>query len=171
VAKKAAKKPAKPGLAMGHKLLILVVLVVFAMVWPTLVGLLAIGMLPSIAAYLVDRTPQKHAAFSVGGMNFCGVFPYLMELWNTGADLADFLAILGNVFALLVMCAAAAFGWLLYAAVPPMVTMTIKLVNQRKIAGLRRRQKQIVAEWGDGVAGAANGTDSPESPGQQPAAA
>ncbi|MCP5367960.1 MAG: hypothetical protein H6907_03580 [Hyphomicrobiales bacterium] len=143
----------RKGLTTGHKLLLLIIVVVFGAIWPAVITLVGVGMLPTIVAFLVDRTRQKHAAFCVGGMNFCGVFPYVLDLWDMGAGMHDVMEILANVFTLFTICAAAAVGWVMYTVIPPVVTTVTGILNQRRIAALRRRQKQIVAEWGDGVAG------------------
>ena len=60
-------------------LLILVLLLMAAL--PT-VMVIAFGMLPGMAAFIVDRTEERTATFCVGGLNFCCVFPYWRELWT-----------------------------------------------------------------------------------------
>ena len=59
-------------------LFILVLLLMAAL--PT-VMVIAFGMLPGMVAFIVDRSKERSATFCVGGMNLCGVFPYLLELW------------------------------------------------------------------------------------------
>lgn len=144
----AQKKGALPlttfGLAMAFMGL---VYVAFATV-----VLLFVGMLPSVVAYVIDRTPQKYATFCVGGMNFCGVFPYVLDLWETAHRTGDAFKILTNVFALLAMYGSAAFGWALYSAIPPVVVAVLTVIAQRRVSQLRTNQRRIIEEWGEDVA-------------------
>ena len=134
---------------LGTALWILVPLVlVFAL--PTVV-LMALGLLPTIVAYIVDRREEKYAAYCVGGFNLSGVMPYLFSLWATGDSMHALGGILTSPFSWLVMYGAAALGWLAnYWA--PQVTMRIRRARDRsEVARLRRRQEQILEEWGPEV--------------------
>jgi len=114
--------------------------------------LLFFGMLPAIVAYIVDPSKNKTSTICVGAMNFAGVFPYLLSLW-TGIHSIDItLGILTDIFALMVMYSAAAAGWMVFMAVPPVVGVLMSGMDRRRIAALRARQKRIVKEWGKDVA-------------------
>lgn len=115
------------------------------------VMLLFFGMLPSLAAYVIDRTEQKYATFCVGGMNICGVFPYLMQLWFNHS-LSNSANILTDPFKLAVMYAAAGLGWLLFAMIPPVVATVLTVLAQRRVAGLRNTQRLLIEKWGDEIA-------------------
>jgi len=109
-------------------------------------------MLPAIVAYIVDPSKNKTSTICVGAMNFAGVFPYLLSLW-TGIHSIDItLGILTDIFALMVMYSAAAAGWMVFMAVPPVVGVLMSGMDRRRIAALRARQKRIVKEWGKDVA-------------------
>jgi len=113
-----------------------------------------VGMAPTFVAFLADRTPRKYATFCMGGMNFAGVFPSLMKLWEVAVTggVKDSIAITFNPFNLMVMYSAAAFGWLLYQMVPPIVAAMIAVTAQHRIAQLRGRQRELIKEWGDAIA-------------------
>lgn len=155
-------------------LLILVLLLIVAL--PTVL-LLGFGMLPAIVALIIDRTEERSATFCVGGLNFCGVFPYLMELWFEDHDLGQAMHILTDVFALAVMYGGACMGWMLYLSLPPVIASFIQVMSERRLQQLRKTQKQILDEWGDEVIhdadlGDDDGIAPPEQPGQKvPAAA
>ncbi len=144
----------RPASRMSRKLVgtamwILVPLVViFAL--PTVI-LLAVGLLPSAVAYVVDRREEKYAAYCVGGFNLSGVMPYLFLLWATGDSMHALGQIASSPFSWLVMYGAAAIGWLAnYWG--PQVTMRVRRVRDRaEVARLRRRQEQILEEWGPEV--------------------
>ncbi|MDP6885190.1 MAG: hypothetical protein QF830_13745 [Rhodospirillales bacterium] len=109
-------------------------------------------MLPTVVAFIVDRTRQKYAVFCVGGMNFSGVFPYLLDLWAGEHTAAAAMEILTNVFSLLLMYSAAGFGWAIFIAVPPVVGAFLTVMAQRRVSQLRRDQKELIEEWGEDVA-------------------
>lgn len=118
---------------------------------PTMI-VLFFGMLPTLVAYIIDRSSQKSATFCVGAINLIGVFPYIIDLWidlNTiDAALNDFT----DLFAMLVMYSAAAFGWLLFMTMPAVVASFVTVLQQRKVAQLRGEQKELIDEWGAEVA-------------------
>ncbi len=128
-----------------------VILVLVSMVALPMVMLILIGMLPTIVAYIIDRNPQKNAAFCVGGMNLIGVFPYIIDLWS---DISFALAtnILTDVFAWAVMYGAAGFGWMLYSSLPPVIANILTAISQRRIAQLRAKQRRLIEEWGEDIA-------------------
>ena len=127
---------------------VLVLLLYFSM--PTLIVLVP-GMMPSGVAWISDRTEQKYATFCVGGLNLCGVFPYLMKLWTDDHSIAAASGIISDVFSLMVMYSAAGFGWLMFMAIPPVVSAFLNVLAQTRVTTLRTTQEEIVMEWGPEV--------------------
>ncbi len=156
MAKKASRAAVAParrsgGMSAGNKLAMLIAAVVaLPLSLPTLT-LLFFALLPTMAAALVDRGPHRYAWLCVGGLNFAGVSPYLLELWFGEHTLDNALTQLGDVLALLVIYGAAAFGWLLYMAIPPLVGGFLQIAAQRRVAVLRSQQKKLVELWGPEV--------------------
>jgi len=144
----------------GVIILVVVLLLIFSL--PSVL-LLLFGMLPAIVTYITDQSKQKAFTICVGGMNFAGVFPYLLTLWTGDHSIGAALGILTDVFALMVMYSAAAFGWVLFLALPPLVGGLLSAMAKPRIASLRASQKRIIEEWGPDVAGAAERaeTDGP----------
>ena len=101
------------------------------------VMLILFGLLPTFVAYVVDKTPQKNAAFCVGGINICGVLPYLIDLWIGENSMDEAIKTLTDVFALVVMYGAAAFGWMLFQSLPPIVGAFITVLAQSRVSSLR----------------------------------
>lgn len=114
--------------------------------------LFTVGMAPSLVAFMVDRTPKKYAAICVGALNFTGVFPKLGDLWRGTNDFSGSIAIITNIFELTVMYAAAAFGWLIFMAIPPVVAALMLIVTRQRIIKLRSEQRELVNEWGQDIA-------------------
>ena len=119
------------------------------------------AMLPTVVALIIDRTPQRYATFCVGGMNFCGTFPSLMELWRGDHTVAGAIDILTNVFSLFVMYGAASFGWMVYMGIPPVIGAFLTIFAQRRIQRLRSMQRELIAEWGE-VLATSTGTELPD---------
>lgn len=128
------------------------------------VMVIGIGMLPTFVAWICDRSEEKFATFCVGGLNFSGVFPYVMELWTGEHSMRAATELLTNVFSLLVMFGSAGLGWMLFAAVPPVIATFLKVLSERRLAMLRAEQRKLVDEWGEEVRGesdtAANGASA-----------
>ena len=53
----------------------------FMVALPTFVTLV-VGLLPSLVAFIFDRSPGRTMARCVFGLNFSGVAPYILELWQ-----------------------------------------------------------------------------------------
>lgn len=70
-----------------------------------------IGMLPTIVAFLIDKTNQKTKARTVGFSNLVGVFIVVMDLWKTEHTIDYAFAILLDPYNWLYMYMAAAIGW------------------------------------------------------------
>ena len=126
---------------------------------PTVIVVL-FGMLPTVVAAIVDRSKGKSATFCVGGMNFCGVFPWVVELWTGHHSVAAAMSLLTDVFILAVMFGSAAFGWMMLMSVPPVVISVLTITSQHKVSVLREEQKKMIEEWGTSVSGLNKG--SPE---------
>ena len=118
---------------------------------PTVI-VLFFGLLPTVVAYIIDRTKGKSATFCVGSINFVGVFPYIIALWTDKNTVDAALASISDIFVMLVMYSAAAFGWLLFLAMPSVVSSFVLVLQERKVAQLRAEQKELIEEWGPDVA-------------------
>ena len=124
------------------------VLVITAL--PTMI-LVFFGLLPTLVAFIVDRSKGKAATFCVGGMNFCGLLPWLLELWTKSHTISAAMGILTNVFALLVIFGSAAIGWAFFMTIPQIVVSILTVTSQHKVANLREEQKSMIEEWGPEV--------------------
>lgn len=114
--------------------------------------ILGIGMLPTLAAMISDRRKEKYATLCVGCMNFTGVLPFMIELWAEEHSYENAFRLIGDPFTWLVMFGAAAIGWAIYFVAPGIVGMFLAMRTEQRIARLRRRQRDLVEEWGPGVA-------------------
>lgn len=152
MAKQMQPSPQKTSFKQGQVTLWLsaafVIMVIMSL--PTVL-LVFFGMLPAIVSAIIDRTPKKNATFCIAGINFCGVFPYMMELWVGENTLDGSIRILTDVFSLIVMYGAAAFGWMIFQSMPPVVATFVTVIAQSRVASLRSTQRKLVQEWGEDV--------------------
>lgn len=154
------RRPTKAATARGNSvsrrlaiMSLAVILVPFSL--PT-IALLLFGMLPTLVAAIVDRSPSRYAWLSVGGTNLAGAAPYLFQLWFGDHSLQHAFTLLTDVFVVLVMYGAASVGWLLFMAAPPVVGTFLMLTSERRVAALRHAQQRIVEEWGEEVTAGAD---------------
>ena len=115
---------------------------------PTFI-LLLLGMLPTLVAGVVDRRPERYTAYCVGGFNLCGVLPYLIDLWAGRDSMMALSPILSRPVNWLVMFGAAAVGWIVFHWTPQVMIRLAALRDRRAIASMKRRQEELVEEWGN----------------------
>ena len=156
--------PAPPGRTLRRVIWSGVFLLTMMMISLPTVILVGIGMLPSLVAGVIDRSDGKYATFCVCGINFSGLFPFLMDVWfvNHSTDMA--IRILTDVFNLVIIFGSAALGWLLFVAVPPVITTFLSVMSQHRMTILKTTQSDITEEWGEKVASTIESQESPEMP-------
>lgn len=127
------------------------------------VMLVFFGLLPTIVAGIIDRTEGKHATYCVFGMNFSGIFPFLADVWFNNHSIDAAIDIMTDPFDLMVIYGAAGFGWMLYVAVPPVITTFLSVMAQRRVTVLREIQSKLIEEWGEAVATALETAEAGET--------
>ena len=130
---------------------------------PETLILLALGLSPTVVAFIVDKSKGKYATISVGGMNIAGITPALLELWGGKNNISAAMSILTDPLDLLIMFAGAAFGWMIYLTIPPVVSGLLTLISQHRISQLRSEQKKLIKEWGEGIAVGPRALDAREA--------
>jgi|LNFM01.1.fsa_nt_gb hypothetical protein len=128
-----------------------VVIALFMAALPSAI-LLCFGMLPTMCAFLIDRTPQRYATRCVGALNFAGCWPYLLNLWKDGHNMVAAMHTLVEPLAWLVIYGSAAAGWLCYLSFPAVAWALMDVFAGRRIAHLRKEQRKLIEDWGDDVA-------------------
>lgn len=106
------------------------------------------GMVPTIIAWIVDRDPEKHAPMTVGAMNFCGILPFILDLWKHQHTIPAASKTLADPLTWLIMLGSAAIGWIIYFIVPPMVVSFELTRSQRRVESLKTKKKELTDEWG-----------------------
>lgn len=134
------------------KYLVLILLFPFAAVLlpTTLVFVTMMG--PTLVAYITDRSREKHLAITVGLLNFAGTLPAIIELWSRGQSHQAATDLIGDVFVWAVAYGAAFGGWAIFGFMPSFVGAYYRMTTETRIAGLVRKQKALIKEWGHAVA-------------------
>ena len=140
---------------------VLVLLIAFSL--PSLI-VLSVGLLPTGVAFIIDRSDQRTGTFCVGGMNLCGVFPYVLKLWTGNHTPAAAKEIISDVLSLLIMYAAAGFGWMIFLAIPPVIATFLSIIAQTRVKVLRATQQEIVVAWGPEVTNAKGADTDKDAP-------
>lgn len=147
----AVPAPAASGKSLRQGIWFVIGLMTLAYISLPTVVLIFFGLMPSIVALVIDRTEGRYATFCVLGMNFSGLFPFLTDVWFQVHTTDMAIRTMTNVFNLLIIYGSAGFGWVLYMALPPVITTFLSAMSQRRVAELREKQAQIIEEWGESV--------------------
>ena len=122
---------------------------------PTCV-LLLVGMVPSIVAYVVDRSERPMLAFTIAPVNLAGLMPYLLQLWTGRDTMPTVVHLLTDVYVWLVIYLSAGAGWLLFLGMPMIIAIVLGRSLDRRKSRLETLQSRLKADWGAEVA---NGKD------------
>ena len=114
---------------------------------------LAAGMLPTGVALLVDRSPRRYLAWTVGASNLAGMVWPVAALLRSELSLRGALHMLGDPRNWLAMYGGAAIGWGLSEAMPILARVILEFRANEAERKLRRRAAQLEDEWGGEVGG------------------
>ena len=130
----------------------LFMLPVIAVLLPSCI-VLVVNMVPTIVAYVVDRSHEKYLAITVGLLNICGTLPSLVKLWQNGQSYGAALSISSDPFHWLMAYGAAAIGWTVYLGLPPILEHYYGITSQARLLNHQRKQQVLVEAWGEEVRG------------------
>jgi predicted permease len=130
--------------------MIAIVVILGAMFVPTTM-VIAVGLLPSAAAFIVDQDAKRSITMTVTLMNSVGVLPFVLDLWKKGQTIDHSLAIIEEPVTWLIMYGAAGVGWVICFTVPHIVQLILGQRARLQIADLERQQEDLRHEWGEEV--------------------
>lgn len=111
--------------------------------------MLALGLLPSGLAWMLDQTPGRPGARAVLFLNVAGLAPSLAELWRGGHGLSASLALLADWRTLGLAWAGAAAGLLLKTLLPLASGFSVDAQAGARRSSLEARRAALVAAWGE----------------------
>ena len=117
---------------------------------PTVI-VLAVAMVPTGVAFIMERGKGYYGGLTVGLLNFAGAAPYLADLWAGGHTVSAAIGIITNVFAWLIFYGAALCGWAIYTTTPAIISSVISMTAGNRITAMREQQRELVQKWGPDV--------------------
>lgn len=147
-AKKGGSGKRRHGMTLAWTSAVVAAVVLLATM-PVVAMFVGAGLAPTLAATLIDRDPDKYAAVSVGALNLAGLAPYVVRMF---AHPGSAHAMMSDLFVWLVIYSAAAVGWGFYMGFPIVAVRVADMRAEWRVRDLKRRQEQLVEEWGPEVA-------------------
>ena len=112
------------------------------------------GMLPSIVAFIVDRSSHGRIFKIVTLFNLAGVFPFLLDIvWLHNNNYTAMQSKMGDPTVWFIMFFSAGIGWCMVWATPYLVMGILKGVQQGRIMHLESIQRRLEKEWGPEIKG------------------
>lgn len=149
-----AKKPLMTAAPVRRRsnifLYLLIAVPICLMIIPTVI-VLAVALLPTGVAFIIERARGYYGGLCVGAMNMAGAAPYLTKMWFQNHTVEGALDVITDVFAYLVIYGCAAFGWALYSTTPSLVSAFMAMTAGRRVTTMRAQQKELVQKWGPDV--------------------
>lgn len=129
----------------------LLVLILAIAVLPTTL-LLFVGMMPTVAAYFIDKTKQRLKTMTVGCLNFAVCFPYWLDLLSTEHTIARAWDIISPL-SMSIMYAGAIAGYVVEWGVSLFVAVLMVQQAKAKLRSIMRQKERMVDRWGVEVTG------------------
>jgi hypothetical protein len=139
---KAKKKGGLKGVILG----VIIAMGAVAILPTTLI--IVVGMVPTAVAYFVDNSRDRTLGPTVCFLNFAGVLPALLRLWEENHIIDSAIYILSKPTVILIMLLPAALGWLLYAYTPIFIGGILRRKAELRIKSLEKEQEKLIANWG-----------------------
>lgn len=139
---------------MKIKLLILCLIISGFIFLPTTI-LLIVCMMPTIAAFAVDKSVGKNKTICVAFMNFAGAFPFLMEFWVEFGqqNLENALILIADPQTVIISYLLAAGGYAIDVAVTGIASTIIIDRSKARLKNAQKEKKKLEERWGEEVTG------------------
>ena len=134
------------------KFSIFMLLVTAGVFFPSTVILCA-GMLPTFVAAIVDDSQKKTAWVTVGVLNFSGVLPVWLELFERGHRIDVAINLMLDPQSLLMCYGAAMVGYVIYHQLPYFITGIVAKRGEKRLKDIDKRKKELARKWGAEVSG------------------
>ena len=122
-----------------------VLMIVFAL--PAFIIFVA-GMLPTVGAFLTDRSPARKVTQCIAATNFSGVLPVMVMAMVDDRGVLSAFELLQNVFMWALMIGAAAAGWAVLWIARTVAEVVFNLLVEQELKRLQDAQGKLLAAWG-----------------------
>jgi hypothetical protein len=147
----AQKKKKKKFGWRGQVLLIILILV--SVMFSSIAMVLAVGMIPTIVAAIVDRSEGRLRAMTVGCLNFAGCAPFMIEVFKNGNSLETAITYILQPRTIVVMYFAAGIGYLIDWAMTGIVSSMMVQKTKSRLKDIEKEKKEMMERWGAEVTG------------------
>ena len=113
----------------------------------------AIGMMPTVAAIIIDKSHTKFLTLSVGILNFSGCLPFVFYLWEKGHSIDNALNIGVQAQTISVIYFIASLGYVIDYAISGIVSNILLQKAQGRKKRIEKKQKELIERWGTKVNG------------------
>ena len=139
----------------AKKVIVLTFLGVLALIFSATTVILFFGIMPTIGAFLADRTRKKSQALTVAAMNLAGCSPFLMKLWlsNHVNDVDVAFNIISDVRHITVIYGLALAGYAISFAVTGVVSSVLLERGKKRLIKMDAEKKKLEDRWGPEVTG------------------
>ena len=145
---------ADSGPQLGFKPWILAIpLLLISLVFLPSAAVIAVGMVPTMVARVIDSSPGKRLSITVGAMNLVGCLYFLHRIWAAGHSISDIPMVLGDSFGWLCALLGAGAGWVIFGATPLLIAQIAQAQTTVRLRRLNNDQDRLVKEWGESVRG------------------
>jgi hypothetical protein len=115
--------------------------------------ILVIGMMPTVAAAVADKTKSRSRTYIIMFMNIAACTPFILELWRIGHNINNALMIGMNGQTMMMIYFTAATGYFIEFAVSGIVSNLLIQKARMRLNTIKKKQEKLVARWGDKVTG------------------
>lgn len=138
-------------LLIATTVMIFVAVIFSALGFAYVFGFICFGMLPGIAAFLIDRKARRMASKTVIMFNFTALFPYVMQVLNNTDPNNLAQGKLYDFQTWLFVFGGAAFGWGVVYLLPHIVFLYLEVKANFHVRRLTNLQDALVKEWGGSI--------------------
>lgn len=149
-------KDGKKGSIVGSLIIASIVMTIISFGFITVgmgyvAAVLVIGMMPGLAAQMVDRRPGKYASKTVMAFNIAGMLPHLAAMLYSSNPNSVAQNLFDDPMTWLWIYMFASFGWLVIHLLPQISFLMFSIKAEYKMKKIRSFQELLVREWGEEI--------------------
>ena len=133
---------------------VFIVSVITSVVFSAIAIILAVGMVPTVVAAIVDKTEGKMRTMTVGAINFAGCTPFMIDVFKQGNSIETAITYIVEPQTIVVIYFAAGMGYTIDWAITGIVSSIMVQKGKKRRKDILKAQKDLVDRWGAEVTGA-----------------
>lgn len=131
----------------------LIMAIITSVMFSSVAVIMAVGMIPTLVAAIVDRSEGRLKAMTVGAMNFAGCVPFMIEVFKKGNNMQTAIVYILQPRTIVVMYFAAGMGYLIDWAMSGIVSSIMVQRTKSRLKDIQKQQKELTERWGMEVTG------------------